>query len=678
MKVAHIFVKQKNQRIDKPYSYYVKNEAEIGQRVIVPFGKGNRLLEGIITEIKEKDQNQKLKEVIGYIDDTSLISLNQLKLCNYLKENTFSLFYNSLNNFTAPIKVKKNSKGQFKTYKPKPDYLISLIQIKPVRGIIQNAVIEALKEKSLSFKELKEIVPKVSLKTLIRLKELEIIDYEEIKEEVSDDKNLKKTELKKEFIKLNDLKLFTDLILNNFNNQEQILIIFPNNFLALRFYKYLNQRIDCSFYDPNFNTEENYLFYKKVLNGSIKIIISTYKGLFLNFHSLRAIYLTFTGDENYYANEANHFNVIETAEKLAEIENIPIYFIDFIDSVISNYNLDNQNWKLGRNEISSEFIDINIDHIDLIDENKSVFSKSLLNSIKENFKNNKKTVLVMNRKGYFNYYNCSKCHEPILCPRCGSLLRSVKSGKEVECRLCGFTGKFPDECSICGNNNFNQIQFGIDRVLEEVSKIVPDAKISPYLSNYQGDLNNADIIVGTSQLLYTSKINNVATLGVVLIDIDLNYPDYRSPEAAYRFYSSLFQRYFDSKIIIQTQYFENPFLNALKGDSKKFFQEQQEYRKLAGVPPYSDLYMITLTAKNIKLVNQDIKIFRDRLLSFDKSIEVLKAHALRRIKNVSQKRFLIKNKSGTLRKTLKKMYDTGEIESLNSRVSILVNPSSIL
>ena len=56
--LASVFVEKTTINFDKAFSYSVPFDmAEnvfVGQRVLVPFGKGNRKRQGIITEIKDR------------------------------------------------------------------------------------------------------------------------------------------------------------------------------------------------------------------------------------------------------------------------------------------------------------------------------------------------------------------------------------------------------------------------------------------------------------------------------------------------------------------------------------------------------------------------------------------------------------------------------------------------
>lgn len=86
---------------DKLYSYRVPVEwtsaVELGKRVLVPFGNGNRKRIGIILEIYEDMAvNAKIKPISAIIDEESMINAEMLKMILWLKETTFCTYFEAV------------------------------------------------------------------------------------------------------------------------------------------------------------------------------------------------------------------------------------------------------------------------------------------------------------------------------------------------------------------------------------------------------------------------------------------------------------------------------------------------------------------------------------------------------------------------------------------------------
>ena len=76
MKIAKVIVDLPLMQTDKPFSYAISKEfqslIELGMRVHVPFGTGNRLVQGIIVGIEEEkdaeNSSVNLKDIAELLD----------------------------------------------------------------------------------------------------------------------------------------------------------------------------------------------------------------------------------------------------------------------------------------------------------------------------------------------------------------------------------------------------------------------------------------------------------------------------------------------------------------------------------------------------------------------------------------------------------------------------------
>lgn len=93
VQIAKVIVDVPLMQTDKPYSYAVPKEfstmLEIGMRVHVPFGKVNRLIQGIVVELAEETTTE-LKEIAEVLDFTPVLNEEQLWLAEELRKFVFS------------------------------------------------------------------------------------------------------------------------------------------------------------------------------------------------------------------------------------------------------------------------------------------------------------------------------------------------------------------------------------------------------------------------------------------------------------------------------------------------------------------------------------------------------------------------------------------------------------
>ena len=100
MKVAKIIVDVPLMQTDKPYSYAVPEEfsgmLEAGMRVHVPFGKGGRLIQGLIIDLADEkaedlaEHIEELKDIAEVLDFRPVLNAEQLWLADQLRQSVFS------------------------------------------------------------------------------------------------------------------------------------------------------------------------------------------------------------------------------------------------------------------------------------------------------------------------------------------------------------------------------------------------------------------------------------------------------------------------------------------------------------------------------------------------------------------------------------------------------------
>ena len=95
--VAKIAVSAATFAIDKPYSYRVPEEMVLqpGQRVTVPFGRGNRRCEGVVISV-EAGETEGLKAVENALDEEPVIAPMMLRLATFMRERYFCTFYDAI------------------------------------------------------------------------------------------------------------------------------------------------------------------------------------------------------------------------------------------------------------------------------------------------------------------------------------------------------------------------------------------------------------------------------------------------------------------------------------------------------------------------------------------------------------------------------------------------------
>ena len=96
--IAEIAVSAATFAIDKPYSYLVSLTMKVcvGARVIVPFGRGNRKVDGVVISLKDSTDTKGLKPIMEVLDREPLISPTMLQMAAFIRQRCFCTLYEAL------------------------------------------------------------------------------------------------------------------------------------------------------------------------------------------------------------------------------------------------------------------------------------------------------------------------------------------------------------------------------------------------------------------------------------------------------------------------------------------------------------------------------------------------------------------------------------------------------
>ena len=98
MPVARIAVSAAAYAFDRPYSYRLTADMrpQPGCRVLAPFGRGNRPVEGVVLSIAEEPDSPKLKPILKVLDSEPLLSRELLRLALWMRGRFFCTVYDAV------------------------------------------------------------------------------------------------------------------------------------------------------------------------------------------------------------------------------------------------------------------------------------------------------------------------------------------------------------------------------------------------------------------------------------------------------------------------------------------------------------------------------------------------------------------------------------------------------
>lgn len=200
------------------------------------------------------------------------------------------------------------------------------------------------------------------------------------------------------------------------------------------------------------------------------------------------------------------------------------------------------------------------------------------------------------------------------------------------CHFCGTRRPLPNACPECGNERLLRQGYGTQRVEEELTHLLPDAKIlrmdtdtTTEKSAYDDMLGSfrrgeSDILLGTQMVTKGHDFPRVTLVGVLMADSSLYLDDYRAGERTFSLLTQVIGRAgrqsANGKAIIQTVNPDHDIIRlACAQDYEGFFQREIRLRRMLVFPPFCDIVLLTLSGKDEKELFLAAKKLREQLSS---------------------------------------------------------------
>ena len=243
---------------------------------------------------------------------------------------------------------------------------------------------------------------------------------------------------------------------------------------------------------------------------------------------------------------------------------------------------------------------------ELREGNRSIFSRRLAQGLGDCVKSGQQAILFLNRRGSAPIVQCRDCGHVVNCPRCSVSMTYHAAAGRLFCHRCNRRSRLPRRCRRCGSERIRQLGIGTQRVVDEVAALLPEVRVERWDADASRSgvspheimrrLQNGDIqvLVGTQLVAKGLDLPNVTLVGVVLADVGLYLPDFRSGERSFGLLCQVAGRAGrgaePGRVIIQTYSPDNPaIVAAADQDYTAMYRQEVQGRLQLGNPPFNQL-----------------------------------------------------------------------------------------
>ena len=671
MQILSVLIEYNVSTLNRPFSYTYDGDAIVkkGTRVLVPFN--NRKIIGYVIDAsyvdktKEELRNEsafELKDIIKVIDDEPIFNdeLESLakKVADYYLSPLISVYQTML---PPSLKPKKSALS-----KPKiqyDDYLVPLTDNEDDLTPKQLELFRLIKDNS---PVLKSSLKTTVLPKLIEKKKVEIIKKEKVRlvqEEVekTEKKNLSdeqkralhsildedyKTYLLQGVTGSGKTEVYLQAAEDFIERGKSVLVLVPEISLTVQMVRRFKSRFDnIAILHSELTPAEKYDEYRRISRGEVNVVVGARSAIFAPIKNLGLIIIDEEHVETYKQESQPYYNAFKVAEFRQEYHNCKIVLGSATPSLETETRALKGLYKhlyltkrINSGPLPETRI-VNMSDYKNIDEKSTILSLDLREQIQDRLDKKEQVMLLINRRGFAPFIQCSKCHMTFKCPTCSIALSYHQKDNMLKCHHCGYVANMPKKCPKCENTKFYKIGFGSEKVETNVKELFPSAKVlrldsdTTQIRNKTSEIltafekHEADILIGTQMIAKGHDFKDVTLVGVVLADLGLNIPSYRSAERTFNLITQAVGRAGrDSKpglAIIQT-YEPNNYViyDASKQDYQRFFNQEMPYRKAGQYPPYRYLTLIKISSSDEDVVIDGADYLKNYLVAKFASLDV--------------------------------------------------------
>jgi len=251
----------------------------------------------------------------------------------------------------------------------------------------------------------------------------------------------------------------------------------------------------------------------------------------------------------------------------------------------------------------------------------TILSPLLVEAMRDTLARKAGVLLFLNRKGYAGALICRDCGQAPRCASCHVAFTYYRQHVSLRCGYCGMTTSIPDLCPFCTGPRLQVIGEGTERVEEQVRRRFPQATVLRMDGETMRKPKQAaemwrriqqrqwDVLVGTQVVLRDDRIPPVGLVGVVSADAGLSFPDFRAAERTVHLLADAAGLAQPSscggRVIIQSYLPSHHAVQAvLQRDDSIFTSEELSHRTALGYPPAVHLFVLHISGKNEKMVEE--------------------------------------------------------------------------
>lgn len=644
-----------------PYDYAVPTELEsklqLGMRVEVPLGKGNRVLAGYCVdiigpfhELASSVNSAKLKPLRGIIDSKPLITPGLLRLANWISQYYLCQLGTVIETIVPPgvrqesgtreilfLSLATGVKEQF------PSLKLSKLQREILETLSQGqqdwtpnelaetigctlAPISALRKKGLIVATAKRVQQKShEIASEIRTSNLALNSEQQtaldaIVRCVETDSH--QTFLIHGITGSGKTEVYIRAIQKVVEFGRQAIVLVPEISLTPQTRQRFRARFDnVAVLHSHLTSAQRAWHWQQIASGQVQVIIGARSAVFAPAPNLGLIVLDEEHDGSFKQDNAPRYHARDVARWRAMDEKIPLILGSATPSLETwQHSIDGTYERL---TLKNRVLDRPLPDVAAIDlrtdfaggKRFGPISQKLRQEILAALADGGQVILLLNRRGFSTRIQCPACGHVEYCPDCSIPLTHHQSGNKAVCHYCDYQIPEPKACSECRNPAIRFSGIGTQKLEMHVEALFPNVPIvrmdtdtmqkpgshEQALADFRS--GKTKILLGTQMIAKGLDFPNVTLVGVINSDTGLHLPDFRASERTFGLITQVAGRTGrgakGGRVLVQTFNPDNVAIQAaLTHDYLGFAAQELPHRQAFNYPPFGWLARIVVRSES--------------------------------------------------------------------------------
>lgn len=637
--------------VDTVFHYLVpdglRDELEAGQRLEVPFGRGDRLTVGYCVGVGagEGESKRRLKQVAAILDRSPLLSAKMLQLTRWMADH-FLCSWGQVLETVVPSGVKRRSgTREMVVFRPSP-YVVEnpdAVSLTPKQQAVMQALLRS--DEPLTASEITaaadcgtgpidSLRKKGLIEALRERRSTSDARFDDVVREPDKILNPAQRAAVDDVLAALRSREHQTFVLHGVTGSgktevylqacrevveygRQAIVLVPEISLTPQTIRRFRARFDrVAVLHSHLGDADRHHHWRRIAEGNVDVVVGARSAVFAPTPQLGLIVIDEEHETTFKQDAVPRYHARDVARERARMEKVPL--------ILGTATPTLESWRRVQTGVDAlldlpkrvgnlpmpPVIIVDVRHDPNI-AHGAALGRSLVSAMKNELDQDGQVILFLNLRGFSPTLWCRACGSGVMCPHCDITLTWHRDRNIALCHSCDYHTAVMTHCPQCGHAGVRHVGIGTQRLEAEVKSRFPEAPCVRMDSDSMKKPGSHDealeafrrgdvkILLGTQMIAKGLDFPNVTLVGVVSADTLLNQPDFRAAERTFQLISQVAGRTGrgpkGGRVFVQSCLPTEPaIVYAARHDYHGFANAELAHREELRYPPFQRLVRVVI------------------------------------------------------------------------------------